>query len=156
MALWALVVIFFFQGVCPIMGAGKAMKTETFVFAFIMYIFGGLGITAGAHRLWAHRSYKAGIPMKLVLMIFNSVANQGSIYHWARDHRVHHLYSDTIADPHNAHLGFWFSHIGWLLFKKHPAVHEAGRRVNMDDLKKDPIVMFQKRADPFWNLLWCF
>jgi len=26
----------------------------------------------------------------------------------------------------------------------------------MSDLASDPIVMFQKRADPFWNLLWCF
>merc|ERR1719409_285337 len=26
----------------------------------------------------------------------------------------------------------------------------------MNDLYNDPIVMFQKHADPFWNLMWCF
>jgi stearoyl-CoA desaturase (delta-9 desaturase) len=32
---------------------------STLVFSWLLYIFGGLGITAGAHRLWAHKSYKA-------------------------------------------------------------------------------------------------
>lgn len=52
-------------------------------------------------------------------MLMNSIANQGSIYHWARDHRVHHKYSETSADPHNATRGFFFAHIGWLYVKKH-------------------------------------
>merc|ERR1712176_160227 len=26
----------------------------------------------------------------------------------------------------------------------------------MTDLKSDAFVMFQKKADPFWNLMWCF
>lgn len=34
----------------------------------------GLGITAGAHRLWAHRSYKAKLPLRIILMIFNTIA----------------------------------------------------------------------------------
>lgn len=34
----------------------------------------GLGITAGAHRLWAHRSYKAKFPLRVILMIFNTIA----------------------------------------------------------------------------------
>jgi stearoyl-CoA desaturase (delta-9 desaturase) len=156
MALWSLIVIFIFGGVCPFFGNGKPMKMQTFAFAFFMYIIAGLGITAGVHRLWAHRSYKACFAYRFVLMIFNSVANQGTIMHWARDHRTHHLYSDTAADPHDANLGFWFSHVGWLLTKKRPEVSKAGREVNCSDLYADPIVMLQKRMDPFWNLLWCF
>jgi len=155
-ALYALIVLIVFRGACPLFGQGTPVQPQTFALASALYVFSGFGITAGVHRLWAHRSYKAGTPLKLFLMIANSVANQGSIYHWSRDHRVHHHYSDTIADPHDANRGFWFSHCGWLLFKKHPAVLEAGKKVNMEDLKADPIVMFQKRGDPFWNLLWCF
>jgi len=34
----------------------------------------GLGITAGAHRLWAHRSYKGKLPLRIILMIFNTIA----------------------------------------------------------------------------------
>ena len=60
----------------------------------------GLGITGGVHRLWAHRSYKASFPLRVALMLFNSIANQGSIYHWARDHRVHHKHSEVQSILH--------------------------------------------------------
>jgi stearoyl-CoA desaturase (delta-9 desaturase) len=155
-AFYALLVAIVFGGVCPLFGNGKAIKAETYVWAFFMYVVGGLGITAGVHRLWSHRSYKAGVPLRMLMMVFNSIANQGTIYHWARDHRLHHLYSDTDADPHDANRGFWFSHVTWLFWKKNKAVLEAGAKINVSDLKADPIVMFQKRADPFWNLFWCF
>ena len=55
-------------------------------------------------------------------MLYSSLANQGSIYHWARDHRVHHKNSEEDADPHNASRGFFFAHMGWLFVKKHPEV----------------------------------
>jgi stearoyl-CoA desaturase (delta-9 desaturase) len=43
-----------------------------------------------------------------------------------------------------------------MLMKKRPEVVEAGKKLSMSDLEADPVVMFQKRADPFWNLLFCF
>ena len=95
-------------------------KWQTLLEAFILWPITGLGITAGVHRLWAHRSYNANMPYRILLMIMNSIANQGPIYHWARDHRVHHKYSETDADPHNATRGFFFAHMGWLIVKKHP------------------------------------
>ena len=45
-----------------------------------MYGMGALGITAGAHRLWAHRSYKAKLPLRILLACFNSMAFQVSIF----------------------------------------------------------------------------
>ena len=80
----------------------------------------------------------------------------GSIYHWARDHRVHHKHSEQDADPHNATRGLFFAHMGWLYVKKHPAVVEAGKLLNFDDLKADGTVMFQKRYDPWFTLFMCF
>lgn len=67
------------------------------ILAMFMYTLSGLGITAGAHRLWAHRSYKAKWPLRVILMIFNTIAFQDAAMHWARDHRVHHKYSETDA-----------------------------------------------------------
>jgi len=156
LAVWALIVMIFFGGLCPYFGKGEAAKWETYIFGFFMYVFNALGVTAGVHRLWAHRSYKANLPLRIILMIFNSIANQGTIFHWARDHRLHHKYSDTPADPHDANRGFWFSHVGWLLVKKNKAVKEAGKTINVSDLLSDGVVMFQKRGDPFWMLMWCF
>nr|QBK85419.1 MAG: fatty acid desaturase [Marseillevirus LCMAC101] len=89
-------------------------------------------------------------------MILASGANQGSIYHWARDHRTHHKYSDTDGDPHNSQNGFWYSHIGWLLVKKSPKVIWAGKKIDVSDLQLDPVVMFQKRWYAPLAIFFCF
>jgi stearoyl-CoA desaturase (delta-9 desaturase) len=104
-----------------------------------------MGITAGAHRLWAHRSYKAKFALRLLLCFLNTMAVQNDLYEWCRDHRVHHKFSETDADPHNASRGFFFSHIGWLLCKKHPDVISKGKLVDLSDLLADPIVRFQRK-----------
>lgn len=41
-----------------------------------MYQVSSIGITAGAHRLWSHRAYKAKWPLRVILIIFNTVAFQ--------------------------------------------------------------------------------
>jgi len=125
--------------------------------AWILYpVTGMLGITAGAHRLWSHRSYSAHFPARALMMIFNSIANQSTIYHWARDHRVHHAKSDTEADPHDITRGFFYAHMGWLLLKKAKAVKIAGKEIDCADLLKDPCVWIQHVCDPWWNLAWSF
>lgn len=35
--------------------------------------------------------------------------------------------------------------MGWLMIKKHPDVREKGKTIDMSDLEKDPIIMFQKK-----------
>ncbi|XP_053947337.1 acyl-CoA Delta-9 desaturase-like [Anastrepha ludens] len=131
-------------------------KWPTIAFAISLYVISGLGITAGAHRLWAHRAYKAKWPLRLILMIFNTIAFQDAAYHWARDHRVHHKYSETDADPHNATRGFFFSHMGWLLCKKHPQVKAKGKGMDLSDLRADPILMFQKKYYMILMPILCF
>jgi len=143
--------------VAALMGVWRfsSISSATIIWFFVGYIIGGIGITGGAHRLWAHRSYSAHWILRTILMIANSMASQGTIFHWARDHRAHHKFSETESDPHNAQRGFFYSHMGWLLVKKDQAVIEAGRSINMVDLINDPVVMFQKKLDPWWNLFWC-
>ncbi|RZC32996.1 FA desaturase domain containing protein [Asbolus verrucosus] len=133
------------------------VKWETVLWGYFLGFITGQGITAGAHRLWAHRSYKAKLPLKLILCFFQTLALQTPIYDWVRDHRVHHKYVDTDADPHNATRGFFFSHMGWLLIKKHNDVVTKGKNVDLSDLRADSVVMFQKKyhkiAAPFLCLL---
>ena len=116
----------------------------------------GLGITVGAHRLWAHRSFTASFPLRVFLMLCNSIANQQTIYKWVRDHRVHHKHSETDGDPHNALRGFFFAHLGWLYVKKHPEVLKAGKEIDFTDLLDDPVVWFQAKVNPLFNLYMCF
>jgi stearoyl-CoA desaturase (delta-9 desaturase) len=89
-------------------------------------------------------------------MLLNSGANEGSIFHWSRDHRLHHKFSDTSLDPHTIKRGFFFSHVGWLLVKKSPELVEEGKKVDMTDLLNDPVVMWQKKYYPFISILMCF
>jgi len=129
---------------------------ETLIFAFILWPISGFGITVGVHRLWSHRSYEAHFIFRFFLMLCNSIANQGTIFHWARDHRVHHKFSETKADPHDATRGFFYAHIGWLFVKKETAVVEAGRQMDFSDLLADPCVYWQKKGDPWFTLYMCF
>lgn len=59
--------------------------------------------------------------------------------------RVHHKYTDTNADPHNYSRGFFFAHMGWLMVKKHPDVKAKGKLIDMSDIERDPLVMWQKK-----------
>ena len=120
-------------------------KPWTWFWSVLLFLWGGMGVTVGAHRLWTHRTYKATWPLKVYLMIMNCFAAQNDIFEWARDHRVHHKYSETDADPHNAKRGFFFSHVGWLMLKKHPDVIKKGEQLDLSDLYEDKIVMFQRR-----------
>jgi fatty-acid desaturase len=38
--------------------------------------FAAIGVTGGAHRLWAHRAYKAKWPMRVILMLLQTTAFQ--------------------------------------------------------------------------------
>lgn len=116
-----------------------------FVTAISLVIFGLLGITAGAHRLWSHKAYKATWPLKLILTFFNTIAHQNGIWVWVHDHRVHHKYQDSNADPHNASRGLFFSHIGWLMVSERPEVDEKRKSIDMSDCLADPFVMIQKK-----------
>jgi stearoyl-CoA desaturase (Delta-9 desaturase) len=70
-----------------------------------------LGVTAGAHRLWAHKSYHATPSLQFLLLGLQSSAIQMPVLSWARIHRAHHRHVDTEQDPHNIHRGFWFAHV---------------------------------------------
>uniref|UniRef100_A0A6U0WYF9 Fatty acid desaturase domain-containing protein n=1 Tax=Rhizochromulina marina TaxID=1034831 RepID=A0A6U0WYF9_9STRA len=155
---WPMMIYVTFVHTTALLGVFQlfSVSWKTLLWGFILWPISGLGITAGAHRLWAHRSYDAHWSVRLILMLANSIANQGSLFHWCRDHRVHHKHSETHADPHNATRGFFFAHVGWLLVKKHKDVIAAGKELSYDDLKADPLVMFQKRLDPWFTLFMCY
>jgi len=146
---WRNVILFSYLHMAAIAGVfmvitGRVMW-QTLVFAWFLHILGGLGITAGAHRCYSHKSYKAKLPLKLLLTFMQTISFQNSMWEWVRDHRVHHKYSETNADPHNARRGFFFAHIGWLLVRKHDLVKVKGAKIDLSDIESDPVLMFQKK-----------
>ena len=101
------------------------------------WISAGMGITFGYHRLFAHRSFKAHPIVQFFAMIFGSSALQNNILKWCSDHRLHHKKLDTSEDPYSITKGFFHAHIGWILENKKSTI------LAVNDLKKNPIVMFQ-------------
>uniref|UniRef100_A0A914RNL6 Fatty acid desaturase domain-containing protein n=1 Tax=Parascaris equorum TaxID=6256 RepID=A0A914RNL6_PAREQ len=88
----------------------------------------------------------------------NEQSKKNDVIEWSRDHRCHHKWTDTDADPHNTKRhwlspyerfyfcrGFFFSHMGWLLVRKHPQLKQKGAQIYMGDLYEDSILMFQRR-----------
>uniref|UniRef100_A0A6E8W840 Fatty acid desaturase domain-containing protein n=1 Tax=Anopheles coluzzii TaxID=1518534 RepID=A0A6E8W840_ANOCL len=65
------------------------------------------------------------LPLRIILMCCYSIAGQNTIYDWVRDHRIHHKYSETNGDPHNANRGFLYAHVGWLMLRA-SGVHQEG------------------------------
>jgi len=128
----------------------------TLLFALVYYNLSCMGITAGAHRLWAHKTYSARLPLRIFLACCNSSALENDIIEWARDHRVHHKYSETDADPHNAKRGFFFAHVGWLLSRKHPEVKAKGQGLDVSDLLADPVCRIQRRFYIESAIFFCF
>ncbi|KAK7865538.1 hypothetical protein R5R35_010082 [Gryllus longicercus] len=120
-------------------------KVLSWFYVWLSGLLCGFGVTVGAHRLFTHRCFRASWGVRFALVVLHTIAGQNCMYVWVRDHRQHHRYSDTHADPHNVQRGFFFSHIGWLMMRKHPAVFEKGKNIDLSDLERDPIVMFQKR-----------
>ncbi|XP_063530096.1 acyl-CoA Delta-9 desaturase-like [Cydia strobilella] len=120
-------------------------KWQTKIFTIFLYVTTFLGIAAGAHRLWSHKAYKAKWPLQLILMIFHTSALQYSVINWVLDHRMHHKYVDTDADPHNATRGFFFSHIGWTMVDKHPEFERKSKGLDLSDVEANPILRFQRK-----------
>lgn len=122
----------------------------------------------GAHRLYCHRSFKANKWIQMMLVAFQTMGGevmrkiskfhfiifyrlqsqvlfQNSVFVWTRVHRQHHKHTDTDADPHNSKRGFFFCHMGWIIFEEHPELLKMKRTIDMSDLMRQPIVMFQKK-----------
>ncbi|KAK4450672.1 acyl-CoA desaturase [Podospora aff. communis PSN243] len=118
------------------------LQFKTAIFSVAYYFFAGLGITAGYHRLWAHTSYKATLPLRIFLAAGGSAAVEGSARWWSSGHRSHHRYTDTDKDPYSVRKGLLYSHIGWMVMKQNP--RRIGR-TDITDLNEDPVVVWQHK-----------
>uniref|UniRef100_A0A0K0DN89 FA_desaturase domain-containing protein n=1 Tax=Angiostrongylus cantonensis TaxID=6313 RepID=A0A0K0DN89_ANGCA len=94
--------------------------------------------------------------MLYFLMPYYFTNLQNDIIEWARDHRCHHKWTDTDADPHNTTRGFFFAHMGWLLMRKHPRIKDYGKKLDLSDLFADPVCTFQRKYYKPLVLIFCF
>ncbi|XP_034186891.2 acyl-CoA Delta-9 desaturase isoform X2 [Osmia lignaria lignaria] len=146
------IIVLHFLPVYGFVNGYRDAKFWTWIWSIAYGLVAGVGVTAGAHRLWAHRSYSAKVPLRIFLAYLYCMAGQTHFYKWIRDHRTHHRYTETTADPHDARRGFFFSHIGWLMVKRHPSVKKYGSKIDMTDVASDSVIKFyDKRVKPTEN-----
>jgi stearoyl-CoA desaturase (delta-9 desaturase) len=109
----------------------------------------GLSITSGYHRLFAHRAYCTIWPVRLFYILFGAASMQNNVISWCADHRRHHLSTDHDNDPYNIGRGFWWAHIGWVMFD---APGDRSFKL-VADLETDPLLRFQLRHYPLLAFL---
>lgn len=106
---------------------------------FLHWVTGGLGITLGFHRLLTHRSFQTPQWLEYFFALCGTLACEGGVIDWVGLHRVHHLHSDSQPDPHDSNQGFWWSHMGWMLYQI-PARADIPRYTK--DIADDPVYQF--------------
>ncbi len=116
-------------------------RWQSCVLALLLYFCCGVSITGGYHRLFAHRTYQAAWPIRLLYLLFGAAALQNSALRWCLDHRAHHANTDGRQDPYNIARGFLWAHIGWVICRG----EEAAPLGRLRDLAADPLVRLQHR-----------
>ncbi|XP_048000571.1 uncharacterized protein LOC125237498 isoform X2 [Leguminivora glycinivorella] len=61
-------------------------RLATVLFNMVLFVGMGLGTSVGAHRLWAHRAFKAAAPLQALLLLLQTLASQHCVVNWVRDH----------------------------------------------------------------------
>ncbi|KAG6369320.1 delta 9-fatty acid desaturase protein [Boletus reticuloceps] len=139
---WQHVFVLFVPLTFGLIGAWHTpLRLKTGILLLVYTRLTGFGITAGYHRLWAHRTYKATRTLEYILAVLGAGTLQGPITWWARGHRAHHRYTDTDLDPYDARKGLFYSHMGWLIFRPRRKPGPA----DISDLRSNPVVKWQHK-----------
>lgn len=127
----------------------------TFWVVFLLsYLYHGMGITVGYHRLLSHRAFKCPRWVEYIIVSGGYLALEGSPVAWVATHRVHHRYSDLEGDPHSPKDGFWHSFMGWLTNPKVKFTPEQIEQT-VPDLWRDPVYRFFDFNHTRWHALVC-
>lgn len=145
---WTTVLFLFFTTlasvtIIPYYAVTHELHLSIILFSFVFAIATNLSITAGYHRLWAHKAYDAARWVKWVYVLIGSAAFQGSVMKWPSDHRRHHSNEDSDKDPYSINKGFFYAHIQWLFFKE-----SADQAIHAPDLANDKLLFMQNRFYP--------
>jgi len=110
--------------------------------AAAVYAVRMFAITAGYHRYFSHRAYRTSRAFQLALAVLGATAAQKGPLWWAAHHRDHHRFSDGPDDVHSPlRRGFWWSHVGWILSRR----HHATKNERVKDLARFPELRFVDR-----------
>ncbi|VVC76837.1 hypothetical protein AQUSIP_21640 [Aquicella siphonis] len=115
-----------------------------FITALVLYVVRVFFIGAFYHRYFSHKTYQTNRFWQFVFAMMAGTCIQRGPLWWAAHHRQHHMCSDEPSDAHSpVQHGFWWSHMGWFMSKRH--YHFNPERVR--DLARYPELVFLERYD---------
>jgi stearoyl-CoA desaturase (delta-9 desaturase) len=107
---------FLFMHVACLLVIRTGASAVAVVTCLALYVVRMFAITAGFHRLLAHRTYKTGRVFQFLIAFVGTASYQKGPLWWSAHHRRHHLHTDTEADLHSPiSRTLWQSHVGWFL-----------------------------------------
>ena len=122
------------------------------------FLVGGVGVSVGLHRHFAHRSFEAKPALRAVMAALGAMAAQGPALYWVSLHRMHHAASDRPGDPHSprvsawpgrgAWAAVWRGHWGWVPSHDVPKATRYAR-----ELLADPLLRRSDQRYPLWVAL---
>lgn len=115
-----------------------------FLTGVVLFFVRLFSIGAFYHRYFSHKTYQTNRFWQFIFALIGASSAQRGPLWWASHHRQHHMVSDEPEDAHSpVQHGFWWSHMGWFLSKKH--YHYNPDRVK--DLARFPELVFLDRYD---------
>lgn len=107
-----------------------------------------IGVTAGLHRYFSHKSFKASRGKEILMLYASTLSGQGSPVWWVALHRgYHHRKSDTLMDPHSPIHGFWHSIFLWIFRIK---VDSISFRYAVDAMRNKDVMWFSTHYTKIW------
>ena len=70
----------------------NGFEWSEWIACFIMVFLIGTAISAGYHRLFAHRAYRASAPIRFLWLVMGAASFENSALKWSCDHRIHHQF----------------------------------------------------------------
>jgi stearoyl-CoA desaturase (delta-9 desaturase) len=116
---YSICVQFFFMHAACLLVIWTGVSAVAVLTCLALYVVRMFAITAGFHRLFAHRTYKTGRVFQFLMAFTGTAAYQKGPLWWASHHRRHHIHADTDDDLHSPLThSFWRSHTGWFLSRE--------------------------------------
>jgi stearoyl-CoA desaturase (delta-9 desaturase) len=123
-----------------------------FVVLFFYFLYFGVGISAGFHRLICHKSYQCADIVKKILLIIGTLSGAGSSVAWVLSHRLHHLHSDKniSMDPYYPQGNFWSKIKAWIVTPRNVPYNP----LIIKDVLKDKFQLFLHRH--YFKFIWLY
>lgn len=94
-----------------------------------MHVLTVFGVSAGVHRLWSHKSYKAKLPLRILLVLFFSAAGQASL---------------VLNSTYNYYDSYFYVGTSWYLLSECDTCASSSSICNLQNLALDLCKIYDK------------